>query len=143
MNPDLGPLGHATCMFRTLPPPNMNMHRQWLYSFGAGTCCSSLLFFLWEDKCVFILWMDELLHHLRNPGMIPCKYQQIMASTKVSIWCEMDFVHQKGYPFGECSPTRRVRPCGARSRTWPSHEAWPGVRNLGQRLVRRDQYPHT
>ena len=31
---------------------------------------------------VNILWMDGILHHVRNPGMIgfPCKYQQIMVS---------------------------------------------------------------
>ena len=37
----------------------------------------------------FILWMDEFLHHTRNPAMIrfPCKCQQIM----VSKWCGRNF----------------------------------------------------
>ena len=42
-----------------------------------------------------ILWVDEILNHLRNPGMIvfPCKGQQTMVSTLVSKWCEMDVVY--------------------------------------------------
>ena len=27
-----------------------------------------------------VLWMDETLHHLRNPGKFPCKYQQTTVS---------------------------------------------------------------
>ena len=39
-----------------------------------------------------ILWMDKILHHLRNPGMmIPCKYQPTMVSHGVQV--AQDFVH--------------------------------------------------
>ena len=35
-----------------------------------------------------ILWMDKILHQLRNPGLIrfPCKYQRARGSTTVSKW---------------------------------------------------------
>ena len=40
----------------------------------------------------FILWIDEILHHLRMPGMmIPCKYQQTMVS--LGFEAVQDFVH--------------------------------------------------
>ena len=45
-----------------------------------------------------LLWMDEILHHLRNPGMmLPCKYQQTMVS--LGFKAVQDFVHpQYGDP---------------------------------------------
>ena len=40
-----------------------------------------------------ILWMDEILHHLRNPGMIrfPCKYQANGMVPRLKVVGEADF----------------------------------------------------
>ena len=41
-----------------------------------------------------LLLMDEILHHLRNPGRIILrKYQQTMLSHGFFYWCKTDFVH--------------------------------------------------
>ena len=53
-----------------------------------------------EQARLLILWMDEILHHPRNPRMIrlPCKYQQPMVSHGFQV--VQDFVHpQYGYEF--------------------------------------------
>ena len=51
---------------------------------------------LGPEGTMAIPWMDKFLHHLRNPGRMISrkdKNQQAVASTMVSQWCEMDFVH--------------------------------------------------
>ena len=51
--------------------------------------------------------MDEILHHLRNPGMIrfPCKYQQTMVSTfNHGFQVVQDFVHP------QCQGSKRRAP---------------------------------
>ena len=47
-----------------------------------------------------LLWVDEILHHLRNARMIrfPCKYQQTLWLPIVSTWCELDSVHHRTTP---------------------------------------------
>ena len=45
-----------------------------------------------NNSAQLLLWMDEILHHLRNPGMmLPCKYQQTMVS--LGFKAVQDFVH--------------------------------------------------
>ena len=58
-----------------------------------------------------LLWMDEILHHLRNPAMmIPCKYQQTMPSYGFKV--VQDFVHPQYQPqfrFLPQTPKKRPR----------------------------------
>ena len=46
---------------------------------------------------VVLLWMDEILHHPRNPRMMirPCKSQGTMVSTMASKWCRILSIHSR------------------------------------------------
>ena len=69
------------------------------------------MFYLAEGEVLLqeplLLWMDEILHHLRSPGMIrfPCNYQQQM----VSKWCETDFVHRMLTPGGHMGSVQALK----------------------------------
>ena len=66
-----------------------------------------------------LLWMDEMPHHLRNPGMmIPCKYQQTMVAHGFQV--VQAFVHpqygsllasfHRSDPLGDQTKKRVLRP---------------------------------
>ena len=46
-----------------------------------------------------LLWVDEILHHLRSPGLIrfPCKYQQTMVCHGFRV--VQHFAHPQYVPF--------------------------------------------
>ena len=44
---------------------------------------------------VMLLWMDEIVLHPRNPGMIWRKYQQTMVFCMVSKWCKISSIHSR------------------------------------------------
>ena len=48
---------------------------------ATGHYCGIKSFLLWRISAptCMVLWMDEILHHLRNRG-VPCKYQRTMAA---------------------------------------------------------------